>query len=136
MSNYDNMKALIERISGQPSVISIMRLYVDIFGDLETAAVVSQCVFWSDKGTIEEGWFYKSRDDWKKAIGIKRTALDSAIKHANTLSTESTWTASPTSSLSTSKTDLLKSANRTLVLLKSTNRKSHPDLLKPTNPIC
>lgn len=86
MSNYDNMKALIERISGQPSVISIMRLYVDIFGDLETAAVVSQCVFWSDKGTVEEGWFYKSRDDWKKAIGIKRTALDSAIKHANTLS--------------------------------------------------
>jgi hypothetical protein len=83
MSNYDDMRSLIESISGQASVITILRLYVDIFDDLDTAAVVSQVVFWSDRGTIEDGWFYKSRADWQKSIGIKRSALDSAIKRAN-----------------------------------------------------
>lgn len=28
-----------------------------------------------------EGWFYKSREEWHKEIGIKRTALEGAIKH-------------------------------------------------------
>lgn len=85
MSNYDDVKSLIERISGQASVITVLRIYVDICGDLETAAVLSQCVFWSDKGTLQEGWFYKSREEWRREIGIKRTALDGAISHLKEL---------------------------------------------------
>lgn len=85
MSNYDEVKTLIERISGQASIITVLRIYVDICGDLETAAVLSQCVFWSDKGSLEEGWFYKSREDWRREIGIKRSALDSAIEKLRSL---------------------------------------------------
>jgi len=81
MSNYDALKALVERISGQASIITVLRVYVDICGDLETAAVLSQCVFWSDKGRTGDGWFYKSRDEWRREIGIKRSSLETAVDH-------------------------------------------------------
>ncbi len=81
MSNYDALKALVERISGQASIITVLRVYVDICGDLETAAVLSQCVFWSDKGRTGDGWFYKSRDEWRREIGIKRSSLQTAVDH-------------------------------------------------------
>lgn len=85
MSNHDEMKALIEKISGRASVIAVLRIYVDICGDLETAAVLSQCVFWSDKGGHSDGWFYKSRDEWHTEIGIKRGALEGAVKRLKEL---------------------------------------------------
>lgn len=80
MSNYDELKELVARISGQASVVTILRVYLDIFDDLELAAVISQCVFWSDKGRTGDGWFYKSQREWKAEIGIKRSALQTAIK--------------------------------------------------------
>ncbi len=80
MSNYDELKELVARISGQASVVTILRVYLDIFDDLELAAVISQCVFWSDKGRTGDGWFYKSQREWQAEIGIKRSALQTAIK--------------------------------------------------------
>jgi hypothetical protein len=81
VSNYEEIKELVKRISGRDSVISIQRVYLDIFSDLHDAAVLSQCVFWSDKGRYDDGWFYKSLPEWRSEIGIKRSSLETAINH-------------------------------------------------------
>ena len=80
MSNYDTLKSLVERISGQAVVITVLRIYLDIFDDLDTAAVLSQCMFWSDKGKDGDGWFYKSQPEWRNEIGVKRSTLETAIE--------------------------------------------------------
>ena len=85
MSNYNDLKALVQKISGQAAVITVLRVYVDICDDLETAAVLSQCVFWSDKGRDGGGWFYKSRDEWRSELGIKRSTLESSVKRLKAL---------------------------------------------------
>ena len=79
MSNYDDLKPLIEKISGQAAVITVLGVYVDICDDFEAALVLSQCIFWSGKGHSGDGWFYKSRDEWRNEVGIKRYALQSAV---------------------------------------------------------
>ena len=78
MSSYKDYIALIKRLSGQANLISVPRVYIDLCGDIETAAVLSQSVYWSDKTDDPEGWFYKSGADWQAEIGIKRHSLESA----------------------------------------------------------
>ena len=60
---------LIEQECGHENRMSIWRVFLDIFDDVETALAVSQIVYWSDKG--KGGWFYKTYQDWQEELKIK-----------------------------------------------------------------
>ena len=71
MSNHKAIGDLIKSISGQNNTLVIPRLYLKLFDwDMNTAILLSQIVYWSDKSKREDGWFYKSYDDWKEEIGL------------------------------------------------------------------
>lgn len=69
-SNHAAVKALIRHISGQANVLAIPRVFIAMTGDIKSALLLSQIVYWSDKG--RDGWFYKSAGEWKSEIGLTR----------------------------------------------------------------
>jgi len=68
MSNYQAIREVIKRISGQENVFTVPRIYVDLTGDLTTAVLLNQIVFLSDKSKRNDGYFYKTYKEWKEEI--------------------------------------------------------------------
>ena len=68
----------IKAISGQSKILTIPRLFIDLTGSLESALLLSQCIYWSDKG--QDGWFYKSYHEWKVEITLSEYQIRKAAK--------------------------------------------------------
>lgn len=64
------VKAIIKQYSGQEQMLGIPRPFIKLTGDHLAALVLSQIVFWSDKGDDEEGWFYKTAGEWESELCI------------------------------------------------------------------
>lgn len=81
MSNYQNFINLVREMSGQKNTMTIPRIYIKIAGDITAGVFLSQLVWYSDKGTRKDGWFWKSNKEWKEEIElsyaqVKRCARD------------------------------------------------------------
>lgn len=68
MSNYTNIRELLREFNGQDNVFTIPRIYVKFAGDLSTAILLNQIVYYSDKSKRSDGFFYKSYADWEHEI--------------------------------------------------------------------
>lgn len=79
-SNHAAVKALIRQISGQANVLAIPRVFITLTRDIKAALLLSQIVYWSDKGGRGDGWFYKSADEWKAELGLTRGEVTRATK--------------------------------------------------------
>ncbi|WP_061567271.1 DnaD domain-containing protein [Geobacillus stearothermophilus] len=71
---------VIASFSGQNNVIVINTAYVDMLGDLESALFLSQVIYWTDKVTREDGFFYKTDDEWSQELRISKYAIRKARK--------------------------------------------------------
>lgn len=81
MSNYEAIKALIAQTSGQKNTLTIPKIYVELTGDLTTALLLNQIVFYSDKSKRNDGYFYKTYKDWEQEILLtERQIRNSANK--------------------------------------------------------
>ena len=81
MSNYEAIKALISQTSGQKNTLTIPKIYVELTGDLTTALLLNQIVFYSDKSKRNDGYFYKTYKEWEKEILLtERQVRNSANK--------------------------------------------------------
>lgn len=72
MSNYQAMRELTRRLSGQENVFTVPRIYVQFTGDLTTAVLLNQIVFYSDKSKRKDGFFYKTYDEWEQEICLTK----------------------------------------------------------------
>jgi hypothetical protein len=69
--------------------IAFHRVFVDVTGSVTAALMLSQALYWSDKG--DDGWFWKKQPDWERETGLTRRELDSArtrLKQLGILSEE------------------------------------------------
>ena len=74
MSNQTYIISLIKSMSGQANILTIPRIYIDITdGDHLAALFLSQCIYWSDKGSKE--WFYKSDREWEEELGLSHSQV-------------------------------------------------------------
>jgi len=81
MSNQKSIVSLIKSISGQANVLTIPRIYLTLLDNNHRAALLlSQCVYWSDKTKDNDGWFYKTDQDWQDELGLPRGGLETALK--------------------------------------------------------
>ncbi|WP_096224869.1 DnaD domain protein [Geobacillus sp. FJAT-46040] len=71
---------VIASFSGQNNVIVINTAYVDMLGDLESALFLSQVIYWTDKSTRKDGFFYKTDDEWSQELRISKYAIRKARK--------------------------------------------------------
>lgn len=72
MSNYKNIRNIIKRMSGQDNVITVPKIYVEYTGDLTTAVLLNQIVFYSDKSKRKDGFFYKTYKEWEEEICLTK----------------------------------------------------------------
>jgi hypothetical protein len=80
MSNQDDLTNLIKAISGQANILTIPRVYVAFTKSHRSALFLSQCVYWSDRTSNSEGWFYKSFRQWKDELGLNQHAVVTCVK--------------------------------------------------------
>lgn len=68
MSNIDLARELIARMSGQENYLTINKLYVEYMGSLDGGIFLQQLIFWSDKSSREDGFFYKTYKEWQEEV--------------------------------------------------------------------
>ena len=79
MTNQKNVFNLIKSISGQLNLIAVPRIYIELLdGDINSAILLSQIIYWSDKSKRNNGWFYKTFNDWYDEIGLTQYKIKRA----------------------------------------------------------
>jgi hypothetical protein len=68
-------KEIIALFSGQSSVVTTPRLYIQLTGSHSLGSVLNQSVFWSNKSECQDGWFHKTYEDWTEEIQIPERTL-------------------------------------------------------------
>ncbi len=66
------IRTIISQISGQENIVVVPKLFVKLTGDLTTAILLNQIVFYSDKSKRTDGYFYKSYKEWEEEICLTK----------------------------------------------------------------
>ncbi len=69
MSNQKDIFLLIKELTGQANILTIPRAFIEYTGSLDTALLLSQIIYWSDRNP-QGDWFYKSYKEWFTEIGF------------------------------------------------------------------
>jgi hypothetical protein len=73
MNNFDAVKSLLLDIAGQSNIIAVPRLLIKVMNDsLGGGVFLSQLIYWSDKGSDKNGWFYKTYDEWEEETTLSK----------------------------------------------------------------
>lgn len=67
---------MIERLLDRP--IAFQRVFVTLTGSVEAALMLSQAMYWSNRTDDDDGWFWKTREEWEEETGMKRSGQESA----------------------------------------------------------
>lgn len=68
-------KEIIALFSGQASVVTTPKLYIQLTGSHSLAIVLNQAVFWSNKSKCKDGFFHKTYEEWFDEIHIPERTL-------------------------------------------------------------
>lgn len=60
--------------------IAFHRCFVRITHSVDAALMLSQAMYWSDRTSDDEGWFYKSQKQWEDETGLSRSEQEVARK--------------------------------------------------------
>lgn len=85
MSKQKEVFQLISQMVGNENIIATPKIFVNFTGDWNSAILLGQLLYWSDKGKNPNGWIYKTYADWEKEIGIKEGALRRAANRLKKL---------------------------------------------------
>ena len=85
MSNYDNIRNIIQTFSGTERHITIPKVYLELTGDFNSAALLNQLVFWSDETKTSDGFFPKTYKEWEEEIYLSQYQVSRAIKNFKTM---------------------------------------------------
>ena len=96
MSNYQAIREVLNRMSGQYNTFTVPKIYVEFTGDVTSAILLNQIVFLSDKSKRKDGFFYKTYKEWEEEICLSKRQvsyatnklkdmgfLETAVKKAN-----------------------------------------------------
>lgn len=61
---------ILKQLSGQENTITIPKVYIELTGNLTQALVLNQIVFWSDKTSRKDGYFYKTYKEWQEETAL------------------------------------------------------------------
>ncbi len=76
----DTHYRILAELMGQGANLSVPRLLIQFFqGQYNTAAVMSQLIFWSGKSSRKDGWFYKSQSELADELYLSRDQVKREI---------------------------------------------------------
>lgn len=80
MNNRDYISSIITQFSGQNNVIPIPVVYIEITDDYPSAALLNQMIYWSDRTSRKDGYFYKSYNEWYEELHLTEYQVRRATK--------------------------------------------------------
>lgn len=80
----DKVIEVITSFSGQGNMLTIPRVFLALTGDLNSALLLNQIVFWTGRGALEKT-IWKTYADWEKEIGLNKNQVEYAKKRLEKL---------------------------------------------------
>lgn len=59
-----------------PLAVSVPNYLIHYLGDANKALFLAQLIYWNDRPQRDDGYFYKSKKDWEREIGLKKKTLE------------------------------------------------------------
>lgn len=75
---YSELVNVIKAVLRRP--IAYHRVFAELAGKTSAGVMLSQAWYWSHRTDDDDGWFYKTRDDWFDETGMTRTEQETARK--------------------------------------------------------
>jgi len=66
----------IKKILDRP--IAFHRCFITLTGSVNAALMLSQAMYWSNRTSDPDGWFFKRAEEWEEEIGLTRHEQDNA----------------------------------------------------------
>ena len=85
MSPRDEVLGILRECEGHMRLVSIPTAFIELTGDVASAGLLSQLLYWTSRTTNAEGWVYKSHAEWKRELGLGRCAVDRARRRLSEL---------------------------------------------------
>jgi len=70
--------SFISSVIGQKNIIPVPVEFVHFIGDYNTAALLNQIIYWTDRTKDPEGWFYKSYANWHEELALSKYQVNRA----------------------------------------------------------
>lgn len=68
--SYQQVKAMIKQFTGQANTLVIPRVFITFTGDHLAALLLNQILYWSERTSDADGWFYKTAEEWETELGM------------------------------------------------------------------
>jgi hypothetical protein len=78
-----NMKEIREMLDRINRPIAFRRVLADLTGSVQGALMLSQAIYWQERATQRDGWWYKTGEDWEKETGLSIRAQKTARRKAS-----------------------------------------------------
>ena len=59
-------------------VVAFQRVFVELTGSVTGALFLSQAVYWQNRSESDDGWWWKTQEDWESETGMTRREWESA----------------------------------------------------------
>lgn len=70
----------IRQLIGTQNNISVPKILIRLTNNPTDAIILAQLIFWSDKTTRKDGWFYKSAVELSEEVGVSKDQIDRSVK--------------------------------------------------------
>ncbi len=81
----EQVLGIIRERRGYDDLLTVPRAFIELTGDTDSALLLSQLLYWTERAASPQGWVYKSRDDWRLELGLNRYRLDRARRRLRDL---------------------------------------------------
>jgi DnaD/phage-associated family protein len=75
-----NMQEIRTILDGIDRPIAFRRALVDLTGSVQAALFLSQAIYWQERATQKDGWWYKTSEDWEIETGLSQHEQSTARK--------------------------------------------------------
>lgn len=80
MSNRQDFSNLIYSVFGNANTIPVPVVFLELFEEYNTAVLLNQIIYWSDKTSRKDGYFYKTYQDWQEEIYLSEYQVRKSVK--------------------------------------------------------
>jgi len=72
---------LIRSFVGQAHVLTIPRAFIDFTGDIPSALMLAQLIFWTERATRPDGYIWKTYQEWERELSLNKYHINKAANN-------------------------------------------------------
>lgn len=80
MSNRQDVSNLLYSVFGNANTIPVPAVFLELFEEYNTSVLLNQIIYWSDKTSRKDGYFYKTYQEWEEEIYLSEYQVRRSLK--------------------------------------------------------